>query len=363
MNKNVSRKITILNFAMTMGIVLYHYRTFQRLPYSGTPTEESVLQWFSNGCEGIGSLALGFFFMLSGFLLYQGADNSRDMFKKLKKRCYSLGIPYILWNCIIILFLYVKNRCLPFQTLREFIKGFTISPFDGPLWYITALLLLMLPAPLLIHLKKRPAISMILLAAIFAASVAVSALKLFPTLNNWEYFWWLERFIRYCPSYFAGAFAGIHCAPFLLQEKYPKNAVCIIASVLFLTSALYICLTGIDGFGAWLTLRIQPILLWFAVDSRLMFKKPGFPLQISFFIYATHQTIIIPLLDARLLPYVSQFTYSPYGIIGIRLGGVLLVYLAVLLAAVLMKYLLHPKFFSALSGNRVSSVRKTQKAK
>ncbi|MGN0571146.1 MAG: acyltransferase [Candidatus Fimenecus sp.] len=360
MKKEMRNKITVSNFIMTLAIVIYHYRSFSNLP-CGEGFGGKLLAFFNTFCESLGSAALGFFFMMSGFLLYLGATDCHAILKKIKKRLYSLGIPYLLWNCIVMLYLYLKNRAVPFASAADLLKKFTVRPFDGPLWYIAALLLLLIPAPLVIQLKKHPKVSVILWVGIFVFAFCVSELNLFPRLSALTYFWWLERFIRYLPTYFLGAFAGMHISRFILEEQYPKRTVGIACAVLYIASLLFLFRFGTTGAGPWLILRLQPILFWFATSSSLFKINPPFPLQISFFIFATHQQILIREIDEFLMPRLAQYVFAPYQIVLLRLLGAVLVYVAALFFTLACRYLLHPKFFAALSGNRVPAAEKSDK--
>ncbi|MDO4154077.1 MAG: acyltransferase [Clostridia bacterium] len=342
---------------MTLAIVTYHYRSFSNLP-CGDGFGSNFLAFYNIFCESLGALALGFFFMISGFLLYHGAADCRAILKKIKKRLYSLGVPYLLWNCIVMCYVYLKDRTIPFSSVTDLLKRFTVLPFDGPLWYITVLLLLLIPAPLVIQLKKHPKVSVVLLVGLFAFAFCVSELNLFPRLSALTYFWWLERFIRYLPAYFLGAFAAMHISRFILEEQYPKRTVCITCTVLYIASLLFLFRFDGTGVGTWLILRLQPILFWFATSSNLFKGNPPFPLQISFFIYAMHQQILMREIDAFLLPRLAQYVFAPYQIVLLRLLGVVLVYVAALIITLLCRYLLHPKFFAALSGNRIPSAEK-----
>lgn len=353
-------KITVTNFIMTLAIVTYHYRSFCNLP-CGDGFGSRLLVCFNTFCGSLGSLALGAFFMISGFLLYNGATDCHAILTKIKRRLFSLGIPYLLWNCIIMFYTYLKDRTIPFSSAVDLLKKFTVQPFDGPLWYIAVLLLLLIPAPLVIRLKKCPKISVVLWVGLFAFAFCVSALNLFPRLSALTYYWWLERFIRYLPAYFLGAFAGMHISRFVLEERYPKRAVNVVCTLLYIASLFFLVRFGDTGVGAWLILRLQPILFWFAASSSLFKYKPPFPLQISFFIYATHQQILIREIDEFLIPRLSQYTFAPYQIILLRIFGVVLVYIAALFVTLACRYLLHPKFFAALSGNRVPVAGKTDK--
>lgn len=83
--------------------------------------------------ETFGPIALNYFFAVSAYKFYVSEKSCGD---KLKKRLTTLMVPYMAWNTIYIS-LYILQNGLP--NIRTIILGYTLTPFDGPLWYIFVL--------------------------------------------------------------------------------------------------------------------------------------------------------------------------------------------------------------------------------
>ena len=155
MNQQLSNKIKVYNFIFTIGIVIYHWKNFSQLfsIQQNVLTDTLFILY-----DTIGYIALGIFFMNSGYLLYQGVDHMQKLLEKLKRRVSSLIVPFLTWNALMLAYqiLYCFYSGKFNITLTDLLLGFSFVPFDGPLWYIFALVLLMSLSPLIIKLGQYP---------------------------------------------------------------------------------------------------------------------------------------------------------------------------------------------------------------
>ena len=116
------------------------------------------------------TIATRCFFLFSGFLLFRFLKEEDFSFSwilsKWKKRFWSLLIPYLLWNLLMVAALLIKNsvfQSLSFYASPEELsildKGpvywFFTGPADFPLWYIRDLIIMTFVAPLLYPVIKR----------------------------------------------------------------------------------------------------------------------------------------------------------------------------------------------------------------
>ena len=95
-----SKKITVLSFIMSLGIVLYHIHTPS---YFGLFPAQSALDKVCAGIscviDSLAGISVCYFFMCSSFLLYYNLTKW-NITAKVRKRVKSLLIPFILWNLI-----------------------------------------------------------------------------------------------------------------------------------------------------------------------------------------------------------------------------------------------------------------------
>lgn len=354
MSETFSRKLTLYSFIMTMCVVHFHnvgYHNIEVISKGAVETE--IFRFFNNFSDSLSYLSLGYFFMVSAFLLYYGATDS-TIWEKMKRRMYSLVVPFFLWNLIAVLYRTVLDFSFPFSDWKEMLAKFTLNPQDGPLWYIVALLIFMVPAPLIVKLKKHKWVLYIAEVISLALSVCVSGLRMFPGLKELEYYWLIWELASYLPIYLMGAIAGLFYSDVIIQKKYNKKWVSVIAGILYLLSVAYICIRDLQGLDSWILLRIQPILVWLILDSSLLKKEWKNPIKISFFIYAIHQPILLPILDKLYFGFLTQFPWRPYCIMAFRLLGTALIYVMVLVIASISKHILPKKLYAALSGGRIS---------
>lgn len=148
MTNSVSKAISATRFPIILGPVMIHCQTmFQETPYR--------LFWG----EMIGRITVPLFFIISGYLFFQKFDGSLEAYKsKLKKRCSSLIVPYLLWNLLAFLF-YLGGGLAEGS---DFLSSFWVvdyhsghSPADGPLWFLRTLILLLPLTPLMYLINKK----------------------------------------------------------------------------------------------------------------------------------------------------------------------------------------------------------------
>lgn len=330
---------------MTLLIVIFH---LQGILGNLGPADSAVLSAFKQHFQVVVTLGMAHFFIISGFLLYYHADEG-NIQSKLKRRIKSLLVPFLLWNVIIALRQFVTDGgVFPAQSLKELLLGFSFNPFDGPLWYVFWLLILMLAAPLLMKRKKT-------VAALAIISFVISAFNLYPaSLQGWVGFYWIRRAVFYLPCYFEGAFLALHCPDVVAKEQYDAQkirwiACAVLAGLIVLTAVVHL-----DRFSNSIVLVLMPAAAWLAIPAKYFSFSMGLPYRISFFIYATHGSVFMPILNRFLLPFVSAGEATPaLTVILINYSFVILIYLGNLAAVVIMKRIKLGWLCDLLSGGRV----------
>lgn len=171
-----SRALALLRWPLAMCIVAVHWFRWGSLAgTAGIDAENTVGYPVFHALNSFADIFLSengvaTFFFISGFLFFAGGEFTADRYKvKVKKRFFSLFIPYILWNLLMVGF--IAAHYLPIfasvfdgmqaegfhMTAGDFFKGFffTESPHNANMWFIRELMLNVLLAPLLYYLLKR----------------------------------------------------------------------------------------------------------------------------------------------------------------------------------------------------------------
>ena len=183
----LSTNITSIKFFLTIAVVFIHSYS---LVESDNNFLNSIKLFFS---FIIPRVAVPMFYLYAGYLFFKGEKFSYTNYcNKIKKRIFSLGVPYILWGTIAfimacfteknlfynlnsiqsviisILWSYPNEAFSQLQWIGYEIPIFT--PINTPLWFIRDLLLLCLISPIIYLIIKRKVIglwSLILLSLIF----------------------------------------------------------------------------------------------------------------------------------------------------------------------------------------------------
>ena len=174
--------IDYLRFPLIVGVVFIHNNigsfTIQgnEVDYGELwPWVGYVVYFFS---KVLPSVSVPLFFFISGFLFYYNVDFCIDVYKqKIKRRCNTLLIPYLIWNFVgfIILLIQMHPR---FMTLFPLLQDYRIditeflsyfygknlpmdppddaaAPIDYPLWFVRDLMVLVLASPIIYWGIKR----------------------------------------------------------------------------------------------------------------------------------------------------------------------------------------------------------------
>jgi len=156
---DISRKLANMSFFCSILVVLIHIQRPAGCDFW-------LIKW---GSQGVAQLAVPFFFAMSGYVLlnHYTPANTEWWRMAIRKRVRTLVVPFfclnIFWWPILYSFHAVgvryfqadaTNRIMDI-TILNFLKGINIlpvlsAPVLGVLWYVRALLLLVLAAPILL---------------------------------------------------------------------------------------------------------------------------------------------------------------------------------------------------------------------
>lgn len=150
-----SCKISRLSLVLAVLVVFLHSRVAQD---SFSSSFFYCLQEFV--CQGIVRVAVPFFFIISGFLLYRDFVLERGWyFRKLKRRFRGLVVPYFIWSVMGLLFLLLLNSICS-KTACVFdvgsltwwlhVLGISHPPIGAyHLWFIRTLIVAVVLTPLI----------------------------------------------------------------------------------------------------------------------------------------------------------------------------------------------------------------------
>lgn len=313
-SEDLSRKMALASFLCALLVVAIHVPAVDHAP---SRLVAFVKQIFSNG---ICRIAVPYFFVASGFFLGRSSLKDNWYVPAIRKRCSSLFAPYIIWSFMWMLFTYVMlslssavHSCREFElpALPSLISvlglDFSALPNMYVLWFVRALIIMIVISPLIVFLVKPKILGCITLALFFAyllfsENIPCPILKgIFPPQGV---------------AYFsAGVFFSFHAVKDL-RNKPIDVAIFILGVIVLAGNVVY-------SFGLWL--RQIGVIICLAGCWRLLPSRTLPPIfcRMAFPIYLLHLFVLMPsaiLIHAITGSYSfdeSLFGYVTYWFIGI----------------------------------------------
>ena len=340
MNQEISRRISFLGFVMTCGIVLYHCGPSPAVPSVGL--DQVCFDAISNFFTNTATLAMSYFFAVTGYLLFLNLS-LRGWAGKVKRRTFSLLVPYLAWQCLTFAVNLLHHEAM---TKREFLKTtFLLDqwPPDGALWYLYAVFLLALLAPVILLIYERA-------GRCRGFCLTFAAILFFYWLQSADFasafcqYGYVNNILRYMPSYLLGAYFGFYCT----QASEIDNLRFLLAALLAALAADAV----FSSFFSLMTLQVLPLFALFLLPTpEFLCDRKVY--HLSFLVYALHQPLLKHLLHPiRDLMYVV-YPASPAALIN-GLGRVLYLLAILCLARALHTMLSRfcPKALDVLTGGR-----------
>lgn len=220
MATELSYKLQSANVLLTLLIVVLHSNLNRIYPISL-----------------LTDVAVPTFFCISSFLYFQNWQNTWSFYiKKIRSRVRSLLIPYLVYNfifyCVYLIKNYVFNlpipKDIPFSPWDAFICIINSVP-DGPLWFIKALMIFVLIAPLFGWIIKKHRSTVIFMSVI---GIIIAQYSEYNTILYW------------IPCFSIGCFLAIYQK--VITFWYNHNIICtfcrrFIENRLFLFVCFAIC--------------------------------------------------------------------------------------------------------------------------
>lgn len=360
-----SKTINFLRFPLIVGVVFIHtdfsnvvMQGVKQIDFANYPIFSSIYILFS---KIILEICVPLFYFISGFLFFYKTPvfNTHTYLGKLKKRARSLLIPYVFWNLVVLLLLYLaqtflggslisgKSKLITDYSMMDWLWAFWDTsminphvdkslPINSPFWFIRDLMVVVLFSPLIyVVLKKLKGIAVILLGILWIT-------------NQWMY---LPGFSFASLFFFAaGAYFSIHNKNFVEVLK-PRLSMAILFYPIMVLTDLYLWgpqwnayLHG-GGIIIGLVLAIGLSAHFIAKGTWSDSTSLG---NSSFFIFAYHR---LPLVFV--IKFLFKFIHPNSEIELLLLYIVcpaITILLGLLIYNVLKKYL--PRFTSLISGGR-----------
>ena len=166
-----------LRLPMIIGIVYCHTHFFKYIPAEQLSQLTLTNSTIYVGYWLIGKIFTPTFFFISGYLFFRQHTLDRATYiGKLQRRVYSLLIPYLIWNALMLLIMWLQEKwlgttsermgCLSEYGLKEYLYAFfdctqswsfsgdVGQPANIPLWFLRDLMIMMVASPLFYILTK-----------------------------------------------------------------------------------------------------------------------------------------------------------------------------------------------------------------
>ena len=328
----LSKTIQFLRFPLIIGVVLIHsrvpYEWMSKVTENPTlvfPIYSTISYLFSSI---IAQISVPLFFFFSGFLFfYRVSFNFSVYINKLKKRCRTLLLPYLLWNLFAVVITFALHLFLSdmvvegaksklsfidyLQSFWEFHHG---MPMNSPLWFIRDLIVVMMLSPLvylLIRYCRQYGLLVLGVLWLFGWWIkkpGFSIMALFFFSMGGAFSIHQKNFVEIFLSFFRFAIV-IYVTSLILQMYFRNNAISSYISKINILSGIV------------LTIDITAFFL-----SKGIWKVNSFLSEASFFIYVYHGLIVDRITSRAfmILPHIDvalMFIYlmCPIVILGIGL--------------------------------------------
>ena len=319
MEKTVDRtKLSNYNLILALLVVLIHTENIQSFPslWNSSPLSASV-RWFEWVFSiNLAEIAVPSFFMISGVLFYR--DFTMKKFpKKLKARFFSLILPFILWNFLRYAFFYILGKLgitdwlfsspRVVFTWKNFFEAIFFYKFNQGFWFMYQLILFTLLAPVIHAIVKNKWVGAVVIAGLIALYCTdLAGPLLTDTLN--KRFILLDSFIYYI----TGAYASTHFFDIINKNTKTTRILSIIGVIV--GQLLYIAFYQRQFIVLYfMFLWISSISFWYLFDWFRIRPLPKCLSGITFFIYATHGTVLEFLIFASAqigdTPWVALISY------------------------------------------------------
>lgn len=333
MDIKTKNKITYTSFILACMIIWHH--TYNVDVYNLT----GIIALIEKILLIIFETAVPVFFMISAFLFYYNADinNIKD---KLKRRIFSLIIPYLLWNIIGYLYFQIISL-FPFikinygGSIEDFsFVGLIKSAFTGEYnlvtWFLRSLIIYTYVLPVFNKLYKNKYLSFIFLVVSFYISTRFR-------VNNE---------MSYLVYYIFGIFLAYNYKDIFVKRFSKLFSLLSFTTVVILSVFYAVADINYGSIFSNILYCTMSILLWVSFDVTAIDTKPKWWMNTSFIMFVSHEMILEPIEKIILLVFGST---SCGAIFDYLFAPIFTVTFIIILCKFLKKM---PSIYKLLSGNR-----------
>lgn len=340
-NKYVSYRITYLNFFLAAMIVALHGVSASNIANCNSVVADAVRCYYRIFIDG----ATGAFFALSGLLTFREAP--RDYLKLLKKRFFSLMVPYLIFNVMAFVFnlLYDAVKLRGRLDIREILRLNNVIEqivFKGanlPMWFIPVLFSMIILYPIIWHIVKNKYICIVCIAVITLFNLCIGVENGYSTIRYW------------LPEYLMGAMFGYHMKERIFESDHLILNKCFYVSSGIVLFGIVYCASFNKEF-YYLYRLIVAVIFYLLIDCIVPKHKPKWIFECSFFIFGTHFMLVKRI--ERL-----YFRLAGYGMLQGVFANIILPILDIAVILIFAQILrkLFPDFWKICTGGRSQAVK------
>ena len=342
--KEISNKFKVLSVLAILLVVIIHSNNV--IPIENDNYTFATFNYnFQNLLtQGIARIAVPIFFIISGYYFFERI-NKNDFKTLAKKKIFTLVIPYIFWNFVVLsLYFFIDYSYLPKTnitnniTLLQYIKMITIQPINGPLWFIRDLLFLMILGPIINFVLKGKYIKefMFILFFLWILNLGEGTGQKAEPL----FFFSLGGFIAFSNKKYL--FIGNNTLKFLIFILY------------FILLGIHTKYLNYYNYFEFVLLHKLIILLgiftfWFLIDFLKTGKEKILLLsKYSFLIYVIHYALVY-IIKEIMINLLGKYEYVNF--ISFIITTPIIILISILFFYILKKY--SPNFMNLILGNRI----------
>ena len=322
---------------MTCVFVIYHVM----IPLQSlSDLDLAIYKWTNTLNEQLATIALSYFFAITGFLLFRNLSKS-TILRKIKSRVMTLLVPYLFWEFLVLGIYYLTGRFRSMDIFTFYLKSMFLFggfPPNIPLWYIYTVFALTLLTPILLLLLKNKVVGFITVMVSFFAVQFVTTNEACSAFASYGI---VPVAIKYIPSFLLGAYFGLHFPKPDDLESLKVIAFVLVFGVLLSSKDLVDLRTS-------LILASIPMLLIRFFPARLCKERKIY--NVSFILYAIHYPIYQYILDLIKSLQPTGFSVSAVNIIFRAVFLPAMIGLSYLLYKLLSRFT--PKLLKLITGSR-----------
>ena len=333
-------KISYLHFILSVLVILIH-----------SINNETKFEQFFSIEKGIGQFAVPLFFIISGFLFFRNVYTNNDVKQKMRKRVYTLLIPYLIWNLIYYALYMLRNPGMGIDVGMIVDAAFNYT-YNPAFWFIYQLILLVIISPVLFYALKDKKLTVIFLIIISMCIVFEYDL---PYINE-------DAIIYY---FFGAIFSKLYNSNKVSFISKKNIAITITLSIVafILNRWTYKMIYVNANFRTYFILStiivrlLAGFTIFYIVDLFFSYDKVYSFMENTFFLYAIHYMIVKAMIIVmKYIEYKFLIVILPNNLMEIFEIAVFLIspVVCVIINYYLSRYIKkkNPKAYAYLSGNR-----------